>query len=300
MISESERQQIRHHAQVWLSEHGDVLIDAVLNDDLPWRPHLYCPPAKIAVHLLLYPSINEYYLEMFDQARAKLDGLTIAVLGPIQFIQNPSVLESGHRAETQWVVLEESDGGVCCAQYDTVLSLIYQERLLLPLSSYQSIASVSYERLLKATGQEKGYGLERFLAFLFSQVPGFSVVATNYNTVTEEIDIVLENRRIGGIFQRYSKPLVLAESKNQTGKADKNDYVQFATKIRNRRHAVSVGFLISLSGYTRDCGLEGLRDSREDFVIARLDRKDVEDWIERSGQASGELLESFVARAMLE
>lgn len=299
-ISERERQEIRYHAKVWLSGHGDVLMDAVLNDDLPWRPHLYCPSAKIAVHLLLYPSIDEYYLRVFDQARMKLDGLTIAVVGPIQFIHNSNVLESGHRAETHLVVLEETDRGVCHREYQTVLSLIYEERLILPHPSYQSIARLSYQRVLKATGQEKGYRLERFLAFLFSQVPGFSVFETNYNTATEQIDIVLENRRIGGIFERYSKPLVLAESKNQTERADKNDYVQFTTKIRNRRHAVNVGFFISLSGYTRDFGQEALRDSREDFIIARLDRKDVEDWITAYGEASGELLQSFVARAMLE
>jgi len=250
--------------------------------------------------LLLYPSIDEYYLKVFDEARAKLDGLEIAVVGPIQFIQNSNVLESGHRAETHWVLLEETDRGVCCQEYQTVLSLIYKEHLVLPPPSYQSIASLSYQRLLKATGQEKGYRLEHFLAFLFSQVPGFSVLKTNYHTATEEIDIVLENRRIGGIFERYSKPLVLAESKNQAERADKNDYVQFATKIRNRRHAVNVGFIISLSGYTRDCRREALRDSREDFLIARLDRKDVENWIEVCGEAGGELLESFVARAMLE
>lgn len=299
-ISETQRQRIAHHAREWLSQHGHVVTDAVLKDHIPWRPHLYCPSANIAVHLLLYPSISDYYLEVFDHARAKLDGLTIAVVGPIQFIQSSTVLECGHRAETRWVILEETDGGVSHGEYESVLSLIYQERLVLPPPSYESIVSLSYQRLLKAAGQEKGYRLERLLAFLFSQVPGFSVVQTHYNTATEEIDIVLDNRRIGGVFGRYSKPLVLAESKNQTERANKNDYVQFASKIRNRRHAVNVGFFISLSGYTRDCQLEALRDSREDFVVARLDKKDVERWISVCGEEAARLLDSFVATAMLE
>ena len=299
-ISERDRLKIREHATQWLSGHGDVLIDAVLDNHLPWRPHLYCPSANIAVHLLLYPAIREDYLEVFDQARAKADGLTIAVVGPIQFIQSASVLESGHRAESRWVVIEETDGGVSYREYDTVLSLVYQEGLVLPPSSYQSIARLSYQRLLKATGQEKGHRLERFLAFLFSQVPGFRVLDTKYRTATEEIDIVLQNRRTGGVFQQYSTPLILAESKNQTERADKNDYVQFANKIRNRRQAVTVGFFISLSGYTRDCRLEALRDSREAFIIARLDKKDVERWMTVSGEPSSELLEGYVARAMLE
>ena len=299
-ISERERLKIRERATQWLSAHGDVLTDAVLDDDLPWRPHLYCPCANIAVHLLLYPSIRDDYLDVFNQARARIDGLTIVVVGPIQFILSSSVLESGHRAEPHWVLMEECDRGVSYREYDTVLSLIYNEELLLPGSSYESIARLSYDRLLKATGQEKGRRLEHFLAFLFSQVPGFRVLGTTYRTATEEIDIVLQNRRTGGILDQYSAPLILAESKNQTQRADKNAYVQFANKIRNRRQAVKIGFFISLSGYTRDCRLEALRDSREFFVIARLDSKDVERWITASGEPSSKLLESFVSRAMLE
>ncbi len=226
--------------------------------------------------------------------------LQIAIVGPVQFIQTPVVLGSGHDVDTQFVVLEERDGRIKAGEYRDTLTLIFRMPLRLPQETYRKLASLAFSRVRESKGQEKGRRLESFIAFLLSQIPGFQIISTNYNTATEEIDIVVRNRRVGGIFSAYPEPLILVECKNQKNRSGKNDYVSFVTKIRNRRQASTVGIFVSTNGYTQDFRLESLRDSRERFVIAKLGGDHIEKWIELDGETAGEYIERLVEEATLE
>ena len=111
---------------------------------------------------------------------------------------------------------------------------------------------------------------------------------------------MIENRRVAGIFSSFSEPIVLAECKNRKVKSGKNEYVSFANKIRNRRHAASVGLFFSIAGYTQDFRLEALRDSRQRLVVARFERGELEKLIECSGEQVAVLIEGRVRAATLE
>ena len=66
----------------------------------------------------------------------------------------------------------------------------------------------------------------------------------------EEIDGILYLNEDRGIFKQFEKTIFL-EAKNRSTKADKNDLVQFANKIRKRD--CKFGLIFSYSGYTQSC-----------------------------------------------
>lgn len=300
LISEDERQEIRQLALNWLRRLGTVKKDCILRKDIPWRPHLYCPDSQLAAHLLLYPGIDQRYLDAFKKSKQKMKDLKITIIGPVQFIQTPGVLEAGNEVDAGYVVLEDRDGRIKAGEFRDTLTLIHQMTLRLGRETYCKLASLALSRAQAAKGQQKGRRLESLIAFLLSQIPGFQVVSTNYNTATEEIDIVVRNRRVGGIFSAYSEPWILVECKNQKKRSSKDDYVSFATKIRNRRQAAAIGLFVSINGYTQDFRLESLRDSRERFVIAKLDSDDINKLVELSGEAAALYIERQIEEATLE
>jgi len=300
-ISEAERQEIRTQALTWARSHGRVDEDCELHKNIPWRPHLYCRKSNLAVHLLLYPRLDRLYVDAFKLARHRLRGLRIAIVGPTQFIQTPVVLENGQEVDARFVALEEQDGSLKATEYRDVLTLVHRMPLLLPKETYRKLAGSAFQQALVLKGHSKGRQLESLIAFLFSQVPGFEVISTNYNTATEEIDVVVRNRRVGGIFSVYPEPLILVECKNQVKRASKDQYVTFVAKLRNRRLSASVGFFLSMSGYTQDFRMESLRDSRQRIVVAKLGRDHLEKWIERyHGETTGAYIERLVEEAVLE
>ena len=300
VISEQERQLVRKEALAWIGRLGRIEEDRNLRIDIPWRPHLYCPKLNLAVHILLYAGIDRSLIDAFKLAKQKLNRLRIVIVGPIQFIQTSTVLELGFSVNTEFVALEDKDGLIKPAEYRDTLTLIHQARLVLQKETYLRLGATALDRLLLTSGQEKGRRLECFIAFLLSQIQGFYVHSTNYNTATEEIDIVVKNGRVGGFFSVYQEPLILVECKNQEKRAGKNEYVSFATKLRNRRRAASIGFFVSMKGYTQDFKMESLRDSRERLVIAKLDQKHVRKWSESFGEAAVNFLERLLEEAVLD
>lgn len=301
-ISEQERRETTEATREWLSDFGDVLSDVELSPSIQWRPHLLCPSAGIAVHLLMYPDIRGHYLAAFEEARFNgPPDLRIIAAGPVQFVHQPDVLVKGHEAQIEWVVLESHDTEErSLSHYEDTLLLIYREELILPKDTFESIAALAYARMSAVTGAEKGRILERLLGYLFSQVPGLKVIDTNYYTATEEIDLVIQNHRLGGIFETYAKPLFLVESRNRKGRAGKNEYADLARKIGNRRNLVDLGYYVSLGGFAETFRLEALRDSRESFVIGQLDRRDIESWLHTSGEGAANLLQESLVRAAMD
>lgn len=300
LVTETERQEIRAEALFWARKYGRVKEDFPIRRSIPWRPHLYCPESTLAVHLLLYPGIDQIHLEGFRLARVAMRKLRLVIAGPVRFIQTPSVLEDGYQVDAEWLVLEDKGGSVERTEYRDVLTVAYRLPLVLPTETYKKLAARGLSQTLSSKGQEKGRRLESFIAFLLSQVPGFEILSTNYNTATEEIDIVVRNRRVGGVFSTYPEPLILVECKNQLGRAGKNEYVTFVSKMRNRRQSVTVGFFVSVAGFTENFRLESLRDSRERLLVAKIGRDDIEKWIHMHGEAAAEYVERVVEESVLE
>lgn len=297
-VSQADRDAIHTAVRAWASKAlGSFDEDASLSKNIAWRPHLYAKAKKKTVHIMLYPGIAENVVAGLKAAKASSKRYDLVIAGPDGFLRHPAVLMTA--AEVGAALVSVSDAKP--KEYKNAFQFVYREGLILDADTYQALSATLAGSLANAEkGQDKGRLLETLLAFVLSQIPGFRVLSTNYNTITEEIDIVVENRRIRGIFTGYCEPILLVESKNQVAKAGKNEYVTFAKKIRNRRGACSVGLFVSVAGYTSDFRLEALRDSRDRLVVARLERADVDALKECSGEQAASIIEERIRAATLE
>jgi hypothetical protein len=147
------------------------------------------------------------------------------------------------------------------------------------------------------TPHEKGRRLEALLAFLFSSVRDLRVVERNFETDTQEIDIVLQVDNFSNRVWRMSGPLLLVESKNTKDATPQNVVSLLIHKIRGKRGACKLGFLVSLNGFTSDAMREELRISESENCVAMLDKDDLIALFE--AEDLDEELEKIVRRAML-
>ena len=117
---------------------------------------------------------------------------------------------------------------------------------------------------------EKGQLLEELSVRFFSEIPGFEIIERK-RTRTEEIDLVILNKSLKGIWQSESI-LILVECKNwTTKKAGKNEYIAFREKLVNRRGRSKLGFFISGLGYVKTFYDEDLRNSKDDILIVPIE-----------------------------
>ena len=100
---------------------------------------------------------------------------------------------------------------------------------------------------------------------LFESIEGFEV-SDRVRTSTEEIDLVILNASSSEFWKKES-PIILVEAKNRVSKTDKNDIVQFQSKIRNRKGRSKLGIVVSSSQFTRTVNDELLRSSDGDILI---------------------------------
>jgi hypothetical protein len=126
------------------------------------------------------------------------------------------------------------------------------------------------------TPHEKGRTLEQLVAALFSTIDGFAVDAKNVKTETEEIDLTISNGSDDPKWRR-EEAIILVECKNWSSKCGKNEFVEFKSKMENRKARCSLGFLISWNGFADTITKEMIRGSRERLLIVPLDGKQIED-----------------------
>lgn len=137
-----------------------------------------------------------------------------------------------------------------------------------------ALGTIALENIESGNSQEKGRRLEALLAFLFSQVSDFRVVLRNHRNKSQEIDLTIQIDNFSGrVWFTPGKPLVLVEAKNRKEKTDQPAFSVLVTKIRTKRQAVRIGFLVSPTGFTADLEKESLRYSESELCIVLIDGK---------------------------
>ncbi len=185
--------------------------------------------------------------------------------------------DAANSAFTQMLSSLQGHGEVIQADFCRVEGLSSNPSIIQKLSS-------QLEQVNEAKGSNaRGKVLEELMASLLETVTGFEIKQRE-QTATEEIDLVVVNSSNEARW-RQSGPLILFECKNWSSNCGKADLVQFETKIRNRRGACNLGFLVSWKGFGAKLKQETLRSSREDYVIGLIDGNDIRDAV-----AQGSLL----------
>jgi hypothetical protein len=144
------------------------------------------------------------------------------------------------------------------------------------------IATIHQETLHCSDARRKGKALEELLAVIFASIPGFTVSERNYNTATEEIDLVVRNASADP-FWRGMGSLILVEAKHwRAQRVGKNEYVQFYRKMENRGGHCLLGFLICTERFAET--FEHLRKkccatANPPYALCQLMARICSDWL---------------------
>jgi CheY-like chemotaxis protein len=119
------------------------------------------------------------------------------------------------------------------------------------------------------SSHEKGEALEQLLACLVKSLPGLEVIAVDYVTKTEEIDVVVRNC-LADAFWINQGAIFLFECKNWVEKVGKRELADFQDKLGTRFGRCRLGFFISPSGFTSKLRDHLLRNSRSNALLTLL------------------------------
>lgn len=148
-------------------------------------------------------------------------------------------------------------------------------------------------RLRTGTDQERGKKLETFASELFGRV--FKVTDRNLRTETEELDLVLEYPGGPSVWART--PLALAECKNWSSHVPQTEISALATKAR--LDDVSLVFLVSFAGFTRDAQIQAERvRQRDGTLFVMIEGNDVDDFLANE-ETPDDFLQRMRRRAQL-
>lgn len=274
--------------------------DGGLRSGARWRPHLLEPATQRAWHCLTEPPDTPAWAQRIAHARSVQPDLRIAICGPLDILQDESVLEQLDHlgAEVQPVRIDEGSFALDGPLVASAADLIHERGLRLRPKFAEAFLDRGYARVLAETNTtKKGVLLEVVTAVVLSQVAGFRVLDRGISSRTQQIDVTAENRNVGGLLGRGS--LVLAECKNWANPVGRVEYDALYRKMRTRRGFTKLGFFVTTDRVTRAFYDETLRDSMSDELIVILD-KDKLPGLWRSGDSITAALEERVYRAAID
>jgi hypothetical protein len=187
------------------------------------------------------------------------------------------------RNEELLLLIDEINAGVAAIEIDDdapagvrrctfAADLIYQERLTLVHKTAGKLLDRWLDRCHTATTNElKGVALEVVTALMLSQVAGFEVKSRNVANRSQQMDVQIHNRRMGGILG--GSPLVFAEAKNWKNAVGTTEYYSVHRKIKTRFGTSRLGFFTTTDRFTAGVHDEMLRDSQGQVLIVPLDKE---------------------------
>lgn len=266
--------------------------------NLHWRPYLRRED-KALLHIHLADRLRPYVRERFEAAST--DGFEVHLAAPLISLYDEELLADVAVVDPLIHVIEEAGGGQPpkVGEPARLFACLADHGIQLTPSVRRDLGRIGLEiSKREGTSHQKGRRFEALLAFLLSQVDDFVVVERNFNTATEEIDLVIQQRATAGrIWATLGAPLVLAEGKNRKEKISQEMFSVFRTKMQGRRGTVRIGLMFAASGVTESALLQELRFSSQELTVAFMGDDALSAWIEaEDGDAH---LEEVITRAML-
>jgi hypothetical protein len=194
------------------------------------------------------------------------------------------------------VIHLQEEGGV---KPEPLLLTVALQGIQLSRETRQQLAEDGLSRSsVDGTSHQKGRRFEAVVAFLFSQVDGFRVSATNYRTDTEEIDVVVRQLAADGRIWARDGPLILIEAKNHAAGISQDMFSAFRTKLEVKRGRVKLGFMVSRTTVSGEAERQEAKTAMGDIAIVFLDGENLASWI--PADDPDEWLEGQVEAAVLD
>ena len=249
-----------------------VQLDGMIGTAVHWRPHVFQPTEHVGWHLQSVTPDSSSWENRILRAIATDPKLHIGVATTVETLRDAAFLLGCQRIGARIILLKErKDSFVVEDSFASVPDFVCERKIRLDSEVARSMLDFALERALRAkTNVAKGVTLEVLVALILSQVENFEVANVGISNRTQQMDVLVHNRSVGGVLA--SSPLVLAEAKNwRNKKVTPTEHALFLRKLASRNRRAKLGFLVTTGGFTSGVGLEARRDSMEDIVIVCID-----------------------------
>lgn len=240
------------------------------DEDIRWLPDLICRDNGLTfVHIHVSPEFDQFWKDRIIETCLQCSA-NLLVISPEEFLYNENTLATLHEIEANVLPIKKEADSWTVLGVTNILQFVYQNDIIVG-NKFQEISQIALKRLNSiSNAQKKGKALEILLAFIFSQVQGFSVHSTNYRTETEEIDIVVKNHNTPGVAWYGQGTVILIEAKNHKEAIGSKELNNFYAKIRTRKGFCKFGFFITTSRFTEDFMIQQLRLMGDEGVIVPI------------------------------
>jgi hypothetical protein len=265
-----------------------------LGEDRIWQPDLVRTDGAALLHIHVADRLRSYATRRFDWAVEA--GVEVHVATTLGRLYEPELLRQLAAADAIVHLLDEPADS---AKGERLLAVLADEEIQVPPSLRTDIARQGLEFCAAdGSAHQKGRRFEALVAFLLSQVDGFSIFSRNYRTATEEIDIVLQQRELAGpVWAIANAPFLLVEAKNHADGISQGMFSQFRIKLQTKRSTVRIGLMLSRTSVSGDAVQQEERFSSDTLTIAFLDGETIQEWIEAEDGTA--FLERLIGEAML-
>lgn len=259
-----------------------------------WKPDLVCAGGYVC-HVHLTKDLAKPWTDRILAASA--GGWKIVVVAPIDALRVAKTLQILAEVSAQIRVAEYLDGKWKLRPHNSVAETIAFERLVLDRGTFAKMGSFLLDEALVAEGSDRrGTLFERFLCLLFSQISMFDVLDHSFENATEEIDLVLRNRRLADRALPMGS-IVLVSAKNTKEPVGVPAHTSLQAKMSNRRGQCQLGFLCSSGSIAGTVPMHDIQLRKTELIIALLDGTDLRR-ILADVAAIDDLVEELVVRAI--
>ena len=248
-----------------------IELDGIIGGNVPWRPHLLERAPLRGWYIHVATPLTESWIERIRRAKAIRPKLQIGIAATEELFANEEFLQVCHELNAA-VLIFKSKGDTFIGEelFPSIEDYVYNARLKLsPAAARGILDGVLSQALAEKNKQRKGVLLEVLVAVLLSQVDGFEVADVGISNRTQQMDVLVHNRNVGGALG--SSPIVIAEAKNWKDPIDTSEYAAFVRKMESRHDRSRLGFLVTTSRFTAGVGAERRRESMKGTLVVLID-----------------------------
>jgi hypothetical protein len=226
-------------------------------------------------HIHVVRPLSDSWAQRIKAAVSAKQSLKIGIAAPENLFSDEDFLRLCDELNAA-VIIYKVHGNTFSAQemFATVGDLIYTKRLKLSLNTASEVLDRAVNgAIYENNNNRKGVLLELVVAVLLSQVDGFEVSDVGISNRTQQMDVLVHNRNVGGALG--GSPIVLAEAKNWKNPVDTSEYATFVRKLQSRHGRAKLGYLITTSRFTAGVSAERRRESMDETLIVLVDGKEL-------------------------
>jgi hypothetical protein len=245
--------------------------DGIISKSVQWRPHVFERPAKRAWWFHFAPPESDFWYSHASAAKTQDSKLALGVVATPEVLADDNLLAQIDELDCTLLTMQSRRDGFSIGEmYASAADFIYQRRLQLPIDLARSILDRALQRALdESNSQRKGVLLEVAAATLLSQVAGFEITQVGLSSRTQQLDVVISNRNVGGPLAM--SPLVVVEAKNWTHPVGTPEYALFIRKLQSRHGRAKLGYFVTTDRFTAGVRQEMLRESTGETLAVLLD-----------------------------